>query len=437
VFWFSDTQHQPLLAEKSNIMRKILAEIITIGDEILYGQITDTNTQHISSELDKIGIKTIRKSSVGDEESEILAILKEAEERADIILITGGLGPTKDDITKKTLCRYFNTQLKLNEVALAEVTEFFRMRNRELTEINKQQAYLPENCKMISNKMGTAPGMWFERNGKVFISMPGVPFEMKEMIRNYVLENLQKHFLTPFIYHRVIKTIGIGESFLAERISAWEDNLPENMKLAYLPSISEVKLRLTAFGDNKIELVAAATEQIRQLLPLIKTYVFGYDEDEFEKVIGDILLKHNKKVSFAESCTGGLLSYSITKIPGASAYFQGAIVAYDNDLKITQLGVLPSTLKEYGAVSEETVKEMARGARQKLNSDIGIATSGIAGPGGGTAEKPVGTIWIAYDDGKTVITRKLQLSWSREVNVRWTTLAALNMIRTTLENIEV
>jgi nicotinamide-nucleotide amidase len=418
-------------------MRKVLAEIITIGDEILYGQITDTNTQHISAELDKVGIKTIRKSSVGDDESEILAILKEAEQRADIILITGGLGPTKDDITKKTLCRYFNTELKLNEVALAEVTEFFRIRNRELTEINKQQAFLPENCKMISNKMGTAPGMWFERNGKVFISMPGVPFEMKEMVRNYVLENLQKHFKTPFIYHKIIKTIGIGESFLAERIAQWEDNLPENMKLAYLPSISEVKLRLTVFGEEKEEIERSAAKQIDQLLPLIKNYVFGYDEDEFEKVIGDILLKNNKKISFAESCTGGLLSYSVTKIPGASRYFQGAIIAYDNEVKVNQLGVNPATLNEYGAVSEQTVKEMAKGVRTKLNTNIGIATSGIAGPSGGTPEKPVGTIWIAYDDGERVITRKLQLSWSREVNVRWTTLAALNMIRTTLENIEV
>jgi len=417
-------------------MKQLFAEVITIGDELLFGQITDTNTQWISAELSKIGIRVIRKSSVGDDEQEILTILKEAESRADLIVITGGLGPTKDDITKNTLAKYFNSTLVLNEIALQDLTEFFKKRGRDLTEINRQQAFLPDKCTMIRNRMGTAPGMWFYKDNKVFVSMPGVPFEMEEMMRSDLLERIKTHFVTPVIYHKVIRTIGIGESFLAEKIESWEDNLPAHIKLAYLPSIAEVKLRLTAIGDVQEILEKEVGQEVEKLKSIAGNYIYGYDDEEFEKVIGGILIRHNKKVGFAESCTGGFLSYSITKIPGASSYFAGSIVAYENDVKINQLGVKPQTLEEFGAVSEQTVKEMARGVRERLKTDIGIATSGIAGPSGGTPDKPVGTIWIAFDDGVNVLTRKLQISWSREVNIKWTAMAALNLIRTTLDKID-
>ena len=417
-------------------MKKIFAEIITIGDEILYGQITDTNSQWMSYELDKIGIKTIRKSSVGDDEAEILQILKEAEGRADLILITGGLGPTKDDITKKTLALYFDSELKVNDEALDDVTEFFRKRGRELTGLNQNQALLPDKSQIVRNRLGTAPGMWFEKGKKVFVSMPGVPFEMKGMMEEVVLNRVKAFYQTPFIEHRIIRTIGIGESFLAEKIEHWEESLPPHMKLAYLPSIGEVKLRITAFGDEARILGKELDEQTEKLLALAGKYVYAFGENEFEKALGDILRKHKKTIAFAESCTGGFISYSIARIPGASDYFKGSVVAYQNEVKVNQLGVKEETLQQHGAVSEDTVKEMARGVRQRLGADVGIATSGIAGPGGGTPEKPVGTIWIAYDDGQQVIAKKLHTSWTREVNIRWAMLAALNLVRLTLDEIE-
>jgi len=280
-------------------MKDIYAEILTIGDEILYGQITDTNSQWISSELDKIGIRIRRKSSVGDQTQEILDALSEAEKRSDIILITGGLGPTNDDITKKTLTTYFNSKLVLNDQALEEVTSFFNKRGRALTEINRQQAFLPEASTYIPNRSGTAPGMWFDKNGKVFMSMPGVPFEMKSLMTQEVIPRLREKFKTPVIYHKVIRTIGIGESFLAEKIRDWEASLPSNLKLAYLPSYSEVKLRLTASGEEKTPLVKEVEKQITSLLVIISEFVFGYDDDSLEKVVGSLLLKNKKNHSYS------------------------------------------------------------------------------------------------------------------------------------------
>lgn len=413
-------------------MKDIYADILTIGDEILYGQITDTNSQWISGELDKIGIRIRRKSSVGDNIQEILTALTEAERRSDIILITGGLGPTNDDITKNTLCSYFGSELVLNEDALQEVTRFFEKRGRTLTEINRQQAYLPKACTYIPNISGTAPGMWFERNGKIFMSMPGVPFEMKEIMTREVIPRLKVQFKTPVIYHKVIRTVGIGESFLAEKIATWEASLPAHLKLAYLPSYSEVKLRLTATGDDRDNLIKEVNDQIQKLIPLLSDYIFGFDEDTLEKVIGRLLIKNGKNLAIAESCTGGFASYSITSIPGSSAYLLGSVVAYHNDIKQEVLGVKGSTLQSFGAVSEETALEMATGIRLKFNSDIGLSVTGIAGPDGGTVDKPVGTVWIAYSDSNKSIAKKLTLGNLRDVNVKLSTIALFNLLRQNL-----
>jgi nicotinamide-nucleotide amidase len=410
-------------------MKTITAELLTIGDEILYGQIVDTNSQWMSVELSNAGIKVTRKTTVGDEESEILTAFAEAEKRADIILITGGLGPTSDDLTKPCLAKFFNCPLAINDEALAEVTAFFKSRGRELTEVNRQQAALPVCCQKITNKMGTAPGMWFTRNAKVFVSMPGVPHEMKRMMTDIIIPKLRETFETSVIHHTVIRTVGIGESFLADKIASWEKSLPEQFKLAYLPSLGEVKLRLTAIGDDREALIRASDELVDRLKPLAGEFIFGLGEDSLESVIGKILREKKLSLSIAESCTGGYLSHLITGIAGSSDYFQGSIIAYANDIKTNELSVDPELLKTRGAVSEEVVAAMAHGVRKKFSTDIGIATSGIAGPGGGTPEKPVGTIWIAYADRQQTVTKKLQLSPDRMVNIRMSSVMALNLIR--------
>lgn len=407
----------------------VRAEVITIGDEILFGQITDTNTQWIGTELTNIGIRPIRKSSVGDTEAAILEVLAEAESRADIILITGGLGPTKDDITKTTMCKYFDTELVINEHALEIITSFFVKRGRPMTELNRQQAALPKACTYIANYWGTAPGMWFERNGKVFISMPGVPFEMKNLMTNAILPKLKAFFETPVIQHKMMRTVGIGESFLAERIEAWEDALPPHIRLAYLPSFGQVKLRLTATGTDAEQLKVENQAQVDKVLPLIQEFVFGFDDDEMETVVGRLLKERGETLATAESCTGGYVSHLITKVPGSSQYFIGGVVSYSNEVKINQLGVKPETLAEFGAVSEATVIEMSEGVRQRLGTTYGVAASGIAGPDGGSEEKPVGTIWIACAGPSGTVTQKLQLGKFREQNIQYTGIYLLNLLR--------
>lgn len=410
-------------------MRTITAELLTIGDEILYGQIVDTNSQWMSVELSNVGIKVIRKTTVGDIEQEILDAFAEAEKRADIVLITGGLGPTSDDLTKPCLANYFKCEIRMHEEALAEVTEFFKSRGRELTEVNRQQAALPVCCEKITNKVGTAPGMWFERNGKVFVSMPGVPHEMKLMMTTIIIPKLQNTFKTPSIQHTVIRTVGIGESFLADKIQAWEKSLPPHIKLAYLPSLGEVRLRLTAIGEDKAQLMAESANLVEKLRPLAGEYIFGIGEQPLEVVLGNTLRDKKLTLAVAESCTGGFLSHLITSVPGSSDYFMGSVVTYANAIKTDQLGVKAETLNTFGAVSEETVIEMANLVRTRFNTDIGIATSGVAGPGGGTPEKPVGTVWLAYADKDKTITRKLQLSKDRNINIRTASIGALNLIR--------
>lgn len=413
-------------------MKTILAELLTIGDEILYGQIVDTNSQWMSVELDKVGIKVVRKTSIGDTENEILTALAEAEKRADIILITGGLGPTSDDLTKPCLAKYFNCELKIHEEALSEVSEFFKSRGRELTEVNRQQAALPVCCTKITNAIGTAPGMWFDKNGKVFMSMPGVPHEMKLMMRERVIPKLLNTFTLPTIIHKVIRTCGIGESFLAEKISAWEKSLPAHIKLAYLPSLGEVKLRLTGFGEDAVKLKKEIDGLVEKIQPIAGEYIFGYDEETLEEAIGKLLRQKKLTISVAESCTGGYLSHMITSVPGSSEYFIGSMIPYAYEIKMRQLGVKPETLEKYGAVSEPTISEMANVVRARFSTDIGVATSGIAGPGGATPDKPVGTVWIAYSDKHQTVTKKLQLSKDRAINIRMASVLVLNLIRLSL-----
>jgi nicotinamide-nucleotide amidase len=411
----------------------VTAELLTIGDEILFGQIIDTNAQWMSVELTKAGIKVLRKTSVGDVESEILTAFAEAENRVDIVLITGGLGPTSDDLTKPCLAKYFDCELRIHEEALLEVTEFFRSRGRELTEVNRMQAALPVCCEKITNVLGTAPGMWFNRNGKVFVSMPGVPHEMKTMMSNLIIPRLCQTFKTPVIHHTIIRTIGIGESILAEKIRDWEASLPPHIRLAYLPSLGQVKLRLTAVGEYLDPLVNESNAIAQRLSIVIGDYIFGFGDDDIEVVLGRTLKERKLTMACAESCTGGYVAHLVTSVPGSSAYFLGGIVAYDNLIKTNLLEVKGETILSQGAVSEDTVTEMALNVRKKFNTDIGVATSGVAGPIGGTPEKPVGTVWIAYADEKKVVTRKLQLSKDRVINIKLSSYAVLNLIRQNLQ----
>jgi nicotinamide-nucleotide amidase len=407
----------------------IKAEILNIGDEILYGQITNTNAQWMSSELDKIGVRVVRHSVVSDTEKDILEGLEEARNRADVILITGGLGPTKDDITKKTLCKFFNTELVRHPEALKTVTEFFESRGREMLEVNRQQADLPANATYIPNLKGTAPGMWFEHQGKIFVSMPGVPHEMQFLMQSYVLEHLQKYFRTPFIFHKMIKTVGIGESYLAKEIEEWEANLPENIRLAYLPSFGMVRLRLTGFGEELETIRKEVEQQVEKVLPLIDKYVYGFDEDDLAMAVGKLLVSKKKTIALAESCTGGFLAHCFTQHSGSSEYIKGSLVAYSNDIKINVLGVKSETIEQYGAVSEQTVLQMAENVRKLFKADIGIATSGIAGPLGATKDKPVGTIWVAYSDEKETVAKLYQLGNDRMVNIQVTSNLLIDWVR--------
>lgn len=410
-------------------MIDIKAEILTIGDEILYGQITDTNSQWISSELDKIGIKIIRKTAIGDQESEILTTLKEAETRADIIIITGGLGPTHDDLTKPCLAKYFDCELVLNQEALDEITTLFTKFGREVNETNRQQAYLPEKCHKIRNKVGTAPGMWFNKESKVFVSMPGVPLEMKKMMTDSVIPRLKEKFDTPVIIHKIIKTIGIGESWLSDKLKDWEKGLPDHIKLAYLPSLGQVRLRLTGKASNENNLDIEIDNEVDKLKKVASKYIYGYNDDTIENAVGQLLIKNKKTIATAESCTGGHLAHRVTSVPGSSKYFQGGIIPYHNDIKEDLLAVGHDTLLNHGAVSKETVEEMASNVRIRFNADIGVACSGIAGPSGGTKEKPVGTIWIALKDEQGTISKMLTFGNDRMINIQLTTLALLNLIR--------
>ena len=413
-------------------MQNVNASIITIGDELLIGQTIDTNSAFIARELNKIGVWVRRRVAVGDNYDDIRKALDEESSHAAIIIITGGLGPTADDITKPLLCNYFGGKLIVNTDVLAHVKYLFEQVYRRpgpMLERNLKQAEVPDVCTVLHNARGTAPGMWFEKEGKIFISLPGVPHEMKGLITNEVLPRLPQYFQLPAILHRTAFTSGQGESMIAEQIKDFETALPPHIKLAYLPGYGMVKLRLTATGINKEQLEHELNDQFEQLKAGVKEYLVTDTDEGLESVIGKILKAANKTMATAESCTGGYIAHLITSVAGSSAYYKGSVVSYANEVKENILGVQHETLKSMGAVSEETVKQMVKGAIDRLKVDYAIATSGIMGPDGGTPEKPVGTVWIAAGNKDKIIARQFLFRFDRERNIKQTAYAALDLFR--------
>ncbi len=410
------------------------AILITIGDEILIGQIIDTNSAWMGQEMNLRGIKVREVISISDTKTDIIETLHKAFEHADLILMTGGLGPTKDDITKKAIAEYYNVGMTFHPPTYEWILRFFKKLNKQPTDAHREQCFMPNNAVLLENKMGSAPGMWFDEDGKVLISMPGVPYEMKSIMRDEVFPRLNKRFISKPIAHRTVLTIGEGESRIASRIENFEASLPGNIKLAYLPNLGKVRLRLTAVGENGQDLEAVLDEKVELLKEYIPELIFGYETETIEEVIGRIFKEKRKTVSTAESCTGGFLAHKITSVPGSSAYFNGAAITYSNELKQKMLNVSADTLQKHGAVSEATVIEMVKGALNTMNSDIAVAISGIAGPDGGTPEKPVGTVWLAIGNKNKTETHKLQLWKDRIKNIEYTSIFALNMMRKFLLN---
>jgi len=413
----------------------VKVEIINVGDELLIGQVINTNAAWMAEQLNLAGFMVNQFTVIGDNRQEILESLENAHLRSDIILMTGGIGPTKDDITKDALCQFFRTRLVFNQEAYDNIERFFILRGIPVTNLNRKQAEIPEICNPIANKNGTASGMWFEtemaeREGKViFISMPGVPFEMKAMLTDPVIPLLKKSFQSQAIVHRTIMTQGIGESFLSDIIESWEKQLPGNISLAYLPQPGIVRLRLTGTGPTEEPVRNQIAEEIVKLKKIIPEYIYGFDDESLEEIVGGLLTAMGSTLATAESCTGGYIAHLITSIPGSSGYFKGSVVAYSNEVKENELDVNPESLLKFGAVSEPVVREMATNIRRRFNVDFAIATSGIAGPAGGTAEKPVGTVWIAIATPTKVIAGKYLFGENRERNIRRTALQALNLLR--------
>ena len=410
-------------------MEKIVAGIITIGDELLIGQVVDTNSAWMGQELNKNGIWVAHRIAVGDVREDIWQALDEEFRRSQIILITGGLGPTADDITKPLLCDYFGGQMVVDPGALDNVKKIFERLKRPLIGRNLQQAEVPDTCTVIPNRRGTAPGMWFEKEGRIFVSMPGVPHEMKGMITDSVIPRLRGHFQLPFIAHRTLLTAGIGESFLAEHIATFEAALPASIKLAYLPNYGMVRLRLTIHGEDPAALNTLLQENFDTLKGLVAEWMVADEDISIQEAIGRMLKSHGCTLGTAESCTGGYIAHLITSIPGSSHYFKGSVVSYANEVKTSLLHVAPDILASDGAVSQATVEAMVRGALSQLDTDYVIATSGIMGPDGGTPEKPVGTVWIAVGDHQNILAQKFSFRFDRERNIELTATTALNQLR--------
>ena len=383
------------------------ASIINIGDELLIGQVVNTNASWMSQQLIANGVDVAKVFTISDNGEDIEHTLKQGLQCSDVVIITGGLGPTKDDITKKTLCDFFGDKLVEDKQTFDIISSIFQKRGYPMTDTNRQQALVPSRCTVLLNKRGTAPGMWFDSGEKIVISLPGVPFEMKYLFEEEVIPRLIKHFNLGYILNKNILFQGIGESFLSDKIEQWELALPQCIKLAYLPKAGMLRLRLTARGFDKEELISYIDVAVKELYEIVGEYVLGEDVENLVDVLVNKMIHKSKTLSVAESCSGGAIASSITSLAGASQYFIGGVVAYSNDVKEKILGVKQTTLLEYGAVSEETVKEMAEGVLNKMNSDYAIATTGIAGPGGGTEEKPVGTVWIAVVSRKNMHTQKL------------------------------
>lgn len=409
------------------------ADIITIGDEILIGQIIDTNSAWIAARLGEIGITIRRKYSIGDRREEIIDAVEESLAKSELTIITGGLGPTKDDITKRVLAEIFNSPMVCHTETYERVERMMAARGIAFNELNKGQAMVPECCTVLANHKGTAPGMWFERDGRVVVSLPGVPFEMEALIMESVLPKVKEHFALTAVTHRTIITYGLAESMLAEKLAPWEDALPEHIHLAYLPSPSQLRLRLSVYDVDKEEAERAIEEQIKGLLPLLGDLFVGYGDETVQSAVAKRLVARGETLSSAESCTGGVIASKFTAMSGASEYFWGGVVSYDNSVKENVLGVSRHNLETYGAVSEQVARQMAEGVRRLCGTTYGIATTGIAGPTGGTPEKPVGTVWMAVATPTHTIARCVQHGKVRAVNIERAASAAINLLRLELK----
>ncbi len=407
----------------------MIAEIISIGDELITGQTLNSNASWLAGNLDKTGVATRQITIVSDDKEEIERALSEAERRADLILITGGLGPTKDDNTRDVLCNFFNSRLIESRLVLDDIKAFFAKRGLEVTETNRKQSLVPENCRILRNKNGTAPGLWFERKNKIFIAMPGVPFELKPMVKDHVIPFLKEKITGNFIIHRTILTHGIGESFLADKLNAWEKEFPPNIRLSYLPSPGTVKLRLSGTSKAPKKLKDEIEKLTGKLKDIIPDHIYGEDDDTMQSIVGKLLMGKGATLSVAESCTGGMISQMITSVAGASRYFTGSVIAYDNKIKIRQLGIDKSVIEKHGAVSRQVAESMATAIKKSFNTDYAIATTGIAGPEGGSKKKPVGMIWIALAVNSRITSEKFLFGDDRERNIIITSIAALNMLR--------
>ncbi len=407
------------------------ATIVTIGDEILIGQIVDTNSNFIAKELDRIGVETYEMISISDDKQHILNTFEQLQNKVDVVIVTGGLGPTKDDVTKKTFCEYFDDELVVNPEVLAHVTELIEgFYKRPISQLNKDQALVPSKCTVLHNKMGTAPGMWMKKENTVFISLPGVPYEMKYLVENEIIPKIVKEYKRPYIIHKTILTYGQGESLVAERIENWENNLPEFIKLAYLPNPGRVRLRMTARGTDKEELEKAIEENVQSLDAIIHDIIVGYEENEtIETVVGKLLAKQNKTVSTAESCTGGKVASLLASVQGASAYFKGSVVSYATEAKVNVLGVSQDLIEQFSVVSAEVAAAMALNVKNILKTDYAIATTGNAGPSKGDSEAEIGTVFIALATPNGVITEEFNFGQPREKVIDRATIKSLEILQ--------
>ncbi|HEX9979318.1 MAG TPA: competence/damage-inducible protein A [Flavobacterium sp.] len=407
------------------------ATIVTIGDEILIGQVTDTNSGYIAKSLEKIGISVHEMISVSDEREHILETFSRLQDQVDLVIITGGLGPTKDDITKKTICDYFQDELVIAESVLAHITAMYeRIFKMPVSQVNKDQALVPSQATVLHNEFGSAPGMWLQKGKTVFVTMPGVPYEMKGIVENHLIPKLVSEFDRPFIIHKTILTYGMGESTIAERIEDWESNLPEFIKLAYLPSPGRVRLRLSARGKDKHILERSVAENVDTLSAIISDIIVGFEEDEtIEAAIGKLLSAQHKTLSTAESCTGGKIAQVITSVPGSSKYFKGSVVSYAAEAKVSVLGVKQETIDQYSVVSAEVAREMAISARQILKTDYAIATTGNAGPTKDNTDASVGIVFIALATPETVVVEMFNFGQPREKVIDRTVNKSLEMLR--------
>ncbi len=406
------------------------AKIITVGDELLIGQVIDTNSAWIGEHLNLLGVKIVEIQSIQDDHTAIIEALDASTAgQVDLILMTGGLGPTKDDITKKAIADFLNDEMVFHDETYQRILRLFERLKRTPTPDHKDQCYMPKQATILKNKMGTAPGMWFEHRGTIIVSMPGVPYEMKYLIEHEVIPRISPKLGGQHIIHETIRTVGEGESRIAASIEDIEELFPKGLTIAYLPSLGQVRLRLTATGTDKEWLEENIAKFKKQIVDRLGALVFGYGKETLEENLGKIAIEKGLTIGTAESCTGGMIAQKIASIPGASAYFNGSIIAYSNDVKKNILSVSQDTLHDHGAVSEQTVKEMVVGAIESVHCNVAVAVSGVAGPGGGTTDKPVGTIWLACGNKTDIRTVKLELSKNRQQNIEYSTTVAMNMLR--------